>query len=278
MHFLPQNSVSGATSVILVYIGEFHSPKVRDKSIMFCCFIMSIFSLVSPLVAWGILNADWRIEIPWLNLRYAPWRLFMVVCATPGLVSGLLICFSPESPKYLLSKNQEERALEVLRGVFAKNSNRDKSEYPVTSLRRDLDSIEGDLIKMRMKNVIGVMWSSTKPLFSKDYLKNTTIFCLLQFILYSSNFGMFVFFPDIINSVEQHLLKDSWNDTGICEIYQSKLYSVYEGEDVNGCVPNLELSTYTYIFICEAVYFFGYLLLVFIIKRIPKNYILGEFH
>ncbi|KAL5288431.1 hypothetical protein ACFFRR_008956 [Megaselia abdita] len=264
--------ISGATSVILVYLGEFHCQKQRDKSIMISCFILSIFALVCPLVAWGIINGNWWIDIPWLDMRYTPWRLFMVACATPGLISGFLIMIFPESPKYLLSKNQEEEALEVLKKIFFDNSRKDKSLYPVTSLRKDSDTTEDNLEKMRMKNVFGVIWNRTKPLFNKDNLKVTTILCTLQFILYSSNFGMFVFYPDIINSVEQHL-KDNGNGTGMCDIYELKLQSVYK--TTGSCVPKLELSTFTYSFICEILFFLGCLLLIFIITKIPKNYILA---
>ncbi|KAL5277990.1 hypothetical protein ACFFRR_002934 [Megaselia abdita] len=191
-------SVSGAASVILVYLGEFHCQKLRDKSIMFSCFVMSVFSLVSPLVAWGILNGDWWFDIPWLGVRYTPWRLFMVVCATPGLISGFLILIFPESPKYLLSNNQEKEAIKVLQSIFSTNTRKDKCLYPVRSLISDSDSIECDIEKLGLKNVMAVMWNRTKPLFSKNYIRDTTIFCTLQFVLYSSNFGMFVFFPDII--------------------------------------------------------------------------------
>ncbi|KAL5277989.1 hypothetical protein ACFFRR_002933 [Megaselia abdita] len=75
-----------------------------------------------------------------------------------------------------------------------------------------------------------------------------------------------------VNSVEQHL-NDNGNGTGMCEIYELQLQGVYEGEST--CVQKLELSTFTYSFICEVAYFTGFLLLAFIIKKIPKNYILA---
>lgn len=275
--YVNQNiSVSGATSVVLVYLGEFHSQKFRDKSIMICCFIMSIFTLLTPVLAWGIINEEWSFYIAWLNMTYTPWRLFMVVCATPGLLSGLLMLMLPESPKYLLFKNEEKQALDVLSKVYAMNTRRDSSVYPVLGLKKEVSTLDGDLIKMKFKNAVEVMWNRTKPLFSKNHLKDTTVYCILQFILYSSNFGMFVFFPDVINSVEQYL-QENGNSSRICEIYELKLQQVYgQVEEEDTCDRSLELSTYTYSFICELAYFLGYLLLVFIIKKVPKNYILGN--
>uniref|UniRef100_T1GWH5 Major facilitator superfamily (MFS) profile domain-containing protein n=1 Tax=Megaselia scalaris TaxID=36166 RepID=T1GWH5_MEGSC len=218
---------------------------------MFCCFIMSIFCLVAPILAWAILNTDWSIEISWLSMKYTPWRLFMVICATPGFISGILILFFPESPKYLLAKSQEDECLEILKKIFKFNTNKDKSLYSVSCLKRDLD---------------------TSDLDSFEFLKDTTIYCLLQFILHSSNFGMFVFFPDIVNSVEGNSNENSSSKT-MCEIYEQKLQGVYGKSEE--CVPKLELSTYTYYFICETAYFFGYIFLICIIKRVPKNYILA---
>lgn len=234
---------------------------------------MSIFCLVAPILAWAILNRDWSIEISWFSMKYTPWRLFMVICATPGLISGILILFFPESPKYLLAKSQEEECLNILKKIFKCNTNKDKSLYSVSCLKRDLDTSDLDSFGFKSRNAIEVLWNRTKPLFSKEFLKDTTIYCLLQFILHSSNFGMFIFFPDIVNSVEGHSNENSTSKT-MCEIYEQKLQGVYGKSEE--CVPKLELSTYTYYFICETAYFFGYIFLICIIKRVPKNYILGK--
>lgn len=41
-------------------------------------------------------------------------------CA-PGIIGGLWLWFLPESPKYLLTQNRNDEAMEVIRWVYRKN-------------------------------------------------------------------------------------------------------------------------------------------------------------
>lgn len=73
-----------------------------------------------PSLAWIILPMQWRLQLGNL-LTFAPWRLY-ILCSS--LLSGfnlLNLLQQPESPKYLLSINRKEDALEVLRQMYAIN-------------------------------------------------------------------------------------------------------------------------------------------------------------
>lgn len=50
------------------------------------------------------------------------WRLFVILCAVPCIISGFLgACLVPESPRWLISVGQDDRALAVIRNAAAVN-------------------------------------------------------------------------------------------------------------------------------------------------------------
>lgn len=55
-------------------------------------------------------------------LDFQPWRLYMICTALINLLNGIVICFLPESPKFLLATNQKEKALNVLQRIYAFNT------------------------------------------------------------------------------------------------------------------------------------------------------------
>lgn len=84
------------------------------------------------VLAWGILSMEWIYHIGPLTFR--PWRLLTIVYATPLLICTVLMVFAPESPKYLVSRGKHDKALEVLRSIYAINNGQAKELYPVRKI------------------------------------------------------------------------------------------------------------------------------------------------
>lgn len=99
---------------------------------MGAAFIFGLGAMLMPAIAWLFINQEWRLELPFLGITYKPWRLFMVICGIPGLICGLSLFKIPESPKYLLSMGQEEKALDILKGIYRINTGNSKDSYPVS--------------------------------------------------------------------------------------------------------------------------------------------------
>lgn len=74
---------------------------------------------MSPL-AMIIIPMDWSWQI--FSLNFKPWRLFMVCNSFINLWNGVVFAFLPESPKFLLAMNEKEKALRVLKMVYAFNT------------------------------------------------------------------------------------------------------------------------------------------------------------
>lgn len=66
--------------------------------------IFATFCLFLPIMAWLVINQKWSFVIPIFHVTYKPWRLFLVTCGLPSLLSGLTLIFFPESPKFTFSQ------------------------------------------------------------------------------------------------------------------------------------------------------------------------------
>lgn len=74
---------------------------------------------MSPL-AMIIIPMDWTWHI--FSLYFKLWRLFMICSSFINLWNGVVFAFLPESPKFLLAINENGKALQVLKRVYAFNT------------------------------------------------------------------------------------------------------------------------------------------------------------
>lgn len=81
------------------------------------------------MIAWLIMPLSFHIEIN--NYVFNSWRLFIVSLAFTSFSGGIALLYFPESPKFLLARGEKKQALQVLRYMFSKNTNKSTEEYPV---------------------------------------------------------------------------------------------------------------------------------------------------
>lgn len=113
-------SLSGIQAGSLSYVSEFHSSKTATRAVAFTSSFMNGMSLLMAPLAMVIMPMDWTWQIYMLN--YRPWRLFLLINSLLNLWNGIVFFLLPESPKFLLSINEHEKALQVLRRVYAFNT------------------------------------------------------------------------------------------------------------------------------------------------------------
>ncbi|KAL5284687.1 hypothetical protein ACFFRR_006787 [Megaselia abdita] len=254
--------ISGGGATIFAYLGEFHTSKTRDRAIMGASIVYGVGHIIMPFFALAIFNWEWSFYISGLNIVYKHWRLFIIVCTTPGFICGLLLYILPESPKYLLSIGRDEEALIVLRKIYHINSGKPKETFPV----KQILSIKDTGNKSKKENYLKVMWNQTKPLFNRNYLRTTLLVCLMQFVVYAAGDGMYIWFPDIVNSVMEN--NSYQNESTICHIYDTKLANIFDGHSSDACIGKFEMSTYQYSLIVELIYLLGPVLYSFVIDRV----------
>lgn len=74
-----------------------------------------------------ILSYEWRFEL-YDGYEFRPWRVLLLIYVTPAILGGLWLYKFPESPKYLLSVNRDEEALEIVRWMYRTNKGKDSHD------------------------------------------------------------------------------------------------------------------------------------------------------
>ena len=100
----------GGLTVPFDILAEFLPTEERGKYLLLIKYFWTVGSCIIPLTAYV------SIEIA------ASWRLFVVLCAMPSLLSFIISAFLvPESPRWLVTTGQKEKALDILRDAARRN-------------------------------------------------------------------------------------------------------------------------------------------------------------
>ena len=92
------------------------------------CLILAIAWIIIPLdIGYNTTNPD--------EFEYNSWRVFTALCGVPALLVAISLIWCPESPKFLLSKGRHREALEVFSKIYATNTKKPPSDYPVEKNR-----------------------------------------------------------------------------------------------------------------------------------------------
>mmetsp|Transcript_9700 Transcript_9700/g.16043 ORF Transcript_9700/g.16043 Transcript_9700/m.16043 type:complete len:502 (+) Transcript_9700:86-1591(+) len=101
---------------------EFLPTSHRGVKLLHIEYFWTAGSLVTPLFAYLTLETSWRI--------------FVVLCAVPCLISGIMgICLVPESPRWLLSMGRQDEAIFILRSAASANGIDPDSLFQNVSLK-----------------------------------------------------------------------------------------------------------------------------------------------
>ncbi|KAG8274545.1 hypothetical protein J6590_105398, partial [Homalodisca vitripennis] len=138
----------------------------------------------STLVAWATLLGQWEADL-WL-VKFTPWRLFFLICGVPALISAILFCITPESPKFLLTRGKKEETLQILQKVYSINSGKECNTYPVKSISLDANDVVSPDQKKGVLGILKHIVDQTTPLFKPPFVKNL-ILCILSLLLSSAS-------------------------------------------------------------------------------------------
>lgn len=173
------------------------------------------------------------------------WNLFLLIMSIPTLIAGTAFHFLPESPKFLMSRGENQKALAVFQEIFRRNHKTGDSLYPIskladekyvaaTSAHKSLDKIEAQLEDGsgdrqggggRPKSAWigfkkGLVQMST--IFEGPYLGNCILMFTIQFgFLWSQN-TMRLWLPSILAMVTEFEERESANIAfDLCTIIES---------------------------------------------------------
>lgn len=270
---------------------------------MWASVVFGITTGVMPLLAWQVINRSWSFVIPILSIHFKPWRLFVIVCGLPSLISGLGLLPVPESPKYVLGQGRQAETIQILQQVYRLNGGIGRENLPL-----QIGAIieEQESVAFRMKNfatgtssdgvwfVFRSMWTQTVPLFQKGALKITLLASVLQFGIFSNSSGVYLWLPEVLNRMNNFMSENPGVKWKMCDIItttgKDALASANRTQQVNSinplldlsliknvycisqveCVQQLEPSTYGDGFILEVLYIVGFTVIALVINRSGK--------
>lgn len=157
-----------------------------------------------PGVAWLILKfqhiATLSFVIPVIEMNYAIWRIFLLVCASLSGFITILMFFLPESPKFLLAQGKHDEAIKILKGIYQRRKKRG-NVFPVHKI------VLNELLTNKTTEHQGFfnqVWQQTSPLFKSPLLINTVRTSFIMFSLFAASSGFLMWTPDILNKLQDY--------------------------------------------------------------------------
>ncbi|KAL6260374.1 hypothetical protein P5V15_007903 [Pogonomyrmex californicus] len=213
--------MGGPGSLVYMYLGEFHAERYRAKSICFLGFFFTLAWLILPGLAWIIIPLP--ISFEFYNIRYNSWRMFLGAISLPTFAIAAVTLTYPESPKFLVSQGKTDEALEILRNIYAINTGRDKSEFPVKELLSDaMFEVEkdkaplpsSDVLTELMKNI----WWQLRTIASPPLLKYASLLWMIYFANMFGYYGFNLWLPELFNRFENYHQSHPNASVTVCEL------------------------------------------------------------
>nr|CAH7745084.1 unnamed protein product [Callosobruchus chinensis] len=230
-----QFRIGGSSAIIYAFAGEFHDNYYRPKVVSYIATFVAIGNMYLPGMAWVILPYQWNYNIDFLDINFRPWRLLMIIYATPSLISAILVYILPESPKYLLCQGENEEVLRILQKMYRTNTGKDKTQFPVGALTSD-EAVEG-LKHEKNESMLRSMWKQTVPLFSKGYILKTAMVSYLHFAIFLSTSAVIMWYPQILDSMSVY-----GNIAPVSEVTMCKAI-LFDGADYENRIPDNNLAS-----------------------------------
>ncbi|XP_055640312.1 synaptic vesicle glycoprotein 2B-like isoform X2 [Toxorhynchites rutilus septentrionalis] len=242
--------ISGSSATIYAYLGEFHNKRDGSRAIMGASFVFGMGCL------------------------------FLVVCGLPSLVCAFVLLKFPESPRFVLNQGDVDKTIETIQWMHTLNTNGREAKLRISSIRDEVEAQQTKFRRSESSDTKGItalmklMWNQTAPLFMTPYLNNTVIVCILQFGIYLTSNGMYMFFPDILNRVAE-IQESGLNRTTICNaVYTTqvniRMLETNLSQTIPECNQKLDIMAYEHSFILELLYALGFAVIGLIINAVGK--------
>ncbi|XP_026332320.1 synaptic vesicle glycoprotein 2B-like [Hyposmocoma kahamanoa] len=230
------------------FLTEFVHRDVRDRILVMYSSFMSVAIITAALVAWAILPQKLDFVLIDGYFEIHPWNIYLYVNALWSLFAALMYSQMPESPKFLLSHNQENKALDVLKYVYHKNTGNDGESFPITSL--NITGIYKETIKVGIKKKVTNALFEVKELFRRPLIFRLILFSAVTFMCLLVYSALRLWFPQLSTMIENYQKENYGRQNQFCVMiddYTSR--NVMQSANVTEleiCVPKLAgTETYT---------------------------------
>lgn len=251
--------ISASSATVYAYLGEMHANSKRAAAIAWSSAFISFSFIILPGLAWLIIPGKWSFTFA--SMEIVPWRAFVWLWCAPGLAAAAILLFLPESPRYLLAAKGPEAALPVLAMMYAWNNKRRPEDFPVQKLITGSEEIKVGGFAGAVKNV-GLM-------FKVPLLRCVFISHISMFAVFMVSSGLYVWVPDILNSI----LRSNTNQSiTICQIIRDKFDNTSMlSSDEAVCESEVSVAVFPISMSMGAVFALTYLAIGFLINKIGKK-------
>lgn len=218
---LPFFRLGGSGPVIWSYFAEFQPKSKRGSMLSFMAAFWTFGNLFVAGLAWLIIPTG--IGFVTSLFTYNSWRIFLMVCSLPSFVVAFLLFYLPESPKFLLSKGKQDKAMAIFRGIFVTNTKKAPELYPVTELDIDeklMAEIQeaNESVKGKYSKMLSGMVDHSKQLFTSPILKFTLVSIIINFTFHIGYYGLMMWFPELFNRFEEYSTNFPGEKAGVCTV------------------------------------------------------------
>ncbi|XP_038221640.1 putative transporter svop-1 [Zerene cesonia] len=192
LKFLSSTALAASYPVAITFLSEL-TPQSK-RSLLVSCLSTQIFfaSALMAILSIPVLHVKISYYIPFLNINFVSWRLLNIIFALPSLIGAFGVWLSYESPRFLVSIGEDEKAIDVLKNIYLINTGKSRDDYMVESIT--LDETTGDTPGASMWSTFA---SQTVTLFKPPLLKSTLLLSLLLVICYFSMQPFLIWLPFI---------------------------------------------------------------------------------
>jgi putative MFS transporter len=178
------------------YISELMPSKIRGRMLALAIMQFVVGRFLAAIIALLALKFFWHI---------ASWRIMLGFCALPALIVGWFRLKMFESPYWLISKGDIDKAITII-SLFCQKS----QDY----LKKNYDEIK------RLNNAKEIEYNPTVKLFIKENIKSILLITIPWFLFDIVAFGIGTFTP-IILSMIIHAPKTHEVSTSLSQIFTS---------------------------------------------------------
>lgn len=250
--------MGGSGPVIWSYFAEFQPKAKRGSMLSFMAAFWTIGNLFVAGLAWliipsgkcpfhsflatNVLNTFLLSGIGFMTpyFTYNSWRIFLLICAAPSFLVAALLFYLPESPRFLIMQGRQDKALNILRGIFVINTGKTKDFYPVKELMIDekfmmptvistsngdikpVDNADADIEAAKRKGKYSMMFSNiadnSKELFMSPILKFTIVSITINFTFHIGYYGLMMWFPELFSRFDRFSRDHPNQSASVCEV------------------------------------------------------------
>ncbi|CAH2217235.1 jg12121 [Pararge aegeria aegeria] len=132
LKFLSSGALAGTIPLTLTWLSECTPQHKRSILISLTSAMYLVTAGFMAVVAIPVLQLKFSIYVPYFNIFFTSWRLLNLLFASGCAVAAICMFSSHESPRYYLRMGKDEKAMNVLREMFATNLGKSAEEYDVS--------------------------------------------------------------------------------------------------------------------------------------------------